>query len=77
MPRSAPTLCIHCGQAAGDPTRFNRLQDGRACPTCADRLLAMLPSVLPASKEAVAELEDATDDEIEVEADSDDYDRPA
>ncbi|NUP96722.1 MAG: hypothetical protein HUU28_11225 [Planctomycetaceae bacterium] len=76
MPRSAPTLCIHCGQAAGDPTRFNRLQDGRACPTCADRLLAMLPPVLPASKEAVAELEGA-EDEDEVEVEADDYDRPA
>ncbi|MCY3001922.1 MAG: hypothetical protein NTV21_08960 [Planctomycetota bacterium] len=76
MPRSAQTLCIHCGQAAGDPTRFNRLQDGRACPTCADRLLAMLPPVLPAVKGAVAELEDA-EDEVEVEADGDDYDRPA
>ena len=76
MPRSATTLCIHCGQSAADPTRFNRLPDGRACPTCADRLLASLPPALPATKEAVAEPEDA-DCEVEVEADGDDYDRPA
>lgn len=74
MPRSAQTLCIHCGQAAGDPTRFNRLQDGRACPTCADRLLAMLPPVLPAVKGAATELVES-EDEVELEAD--DYDRPA
>lgn len=76
MPRSATTLCIHCGQSADDLTRFNRLADGRACPTCADRLLASLPPVLPASKASGPVLVEEQD-EVEVEADGDDYDRPA
>lgn len=43
-----PTLCFHCGQSAGEPLRLNRLDDGRICPSCADRVLVALPPVLPA-----------------------------
>ena len=76
---SAPTLCIHCGLSAGDPPRLNRLQDGQVCPVCADRLLAMLPPVLPA--EALnAENAGAgeSDDEAPApEYDAADFDQPA
>ncbi|MBM3991512.1 MAG: hypothetical protein FJ298_10965 [Planctomycetes bacterium] len=47
MRRENYPICFQCGQATGDLTRFNRLHDGRACPACAERLLAALPSLLP------------------------------
>lgn len=71
MARETQSICIQCGQATGDTTRFNRLPDGRPCAPCADRLLAALPSVLPASV-----LPEAEPFEEYVEGD-DDYDRPA
>jgi hypothetical protein len=40
-------VCIGCGQPTGPLPRLNRLPNGRACPTCQDRLLATLPPLLP------------------------------
>jgi hypothetical protein len=41
------TICMGCGQATGPEPRLNRLPDGRACSSCADRLLDSLPPLLP------------------------------
>jgi len=49
---SNPTLCFTCGQGADCGTRLNRLDDGRVCPTCAERLMEGLPSLLPGSTPA-------------------------
>jgi len=76
---SAPTLCIHCGLSAGNPPRLNRLEDGRVCPACADRLLMSLPPVLPGSAHLEESLDEA-EGELEAEASEygeTEYDRPA
>jgi len=75
MSNAAPTLCFHCGLAAGDPPRLNRLEDGRVCQACADRLLALLPPALPSydpARDSV--LSDAESSEPEY---GPDYDEPA
>lgn len=78
MLRPVTTICcIQCGQNTGDATRFNRLPDGRACPACADRLLEMLPPLLPGVpqdglNDSAEELES-----LEARDDDGDYDRPA
>lgn len=68
MRRENHPICFQCGQPTGDLTRFNRLHDGRACPACADRLLAALPSLLP-RKSAPTELAQAVENDLD---DSDD-----
>ncbi len=47
MSDSKGSLCITCGQPTGGAPRLNTLASGRACPTCRDRLLESLPSLLP------------------------------
>jgi hypothetical protein len=47
MADGSPSICIHCGQSAHDTTRLNRLEDGRSCTTCAQRLLEVLAPALP------------------------------
>lgn len=76
---SALTLCIHCGLSAGNPPRLNRLEDGRVCPACADRLLMSLPPVLPASAR-LAEVEGEGETDLDAESSEygpPEYDRPA
>jgi hypothetical protein len=41
-----PSICITCGEEASE-TRLNRLEDGRVCPACRDRLLHQLAPLLP------------------------------
>jgi hypothetical protein len=36
-----------CGKPTGPLPRLNQLPDGRACSSCADRLLDSLPPLLP------------------------------
>lgn len=36
-----------CGLDASPAVRMNRLEDGRACPACLERLLDDLPPLLP------------------------------
>jgi hypothetical protein len=31
----------------GEPLRLNRLENGQLCPSCRDRVLDLLPSILP------------------------------
>ena len=47
MKASAEPICFTCGQPAGSPPRLNRLEDGRACPGCAERVQEALPPALP------------------------------
>lgn len=47
MRESSETLCFTCGLPAGEFPRLNHLPSGQVCPTCRDRLLAMLPPLLP------------------------------
>jgi len=42
------TLCFTCGQAVTDPRRFNRLEDDRPCPSCAERAIDAVAPALPA-----------------------------
>ena len=51
------TLCFTCGQAVTDPARFNRLDDDRPCPSCAERAIDAVSPALPArgSKESPVE----------------------
>jgi hypothetical protein len=75
MRRENHPICFQCGQTTGDLTRFNRLPDGRACPTCADRLLFALPSLLP--RESVpTTLDQLVESDLDGE-EADDYDRGA
>ena len=60
------TTCMTCGGLA---ERLNRLEDGRRCPACRDRHLAMAPPILPGYRlealahEAAAEVESELRDE--------------
>ena len=54
-------VCFTCGQPIAEAPKINRLQNGDFCPTCRDRLLDSLPSLLPSCP--VLESEDAVDDE--------------
>ncbi len=54
--------CFTCGLALTDPPRLNHLSSGAVCPSCRDRLLEVLPSLLPGgdpglAREAHPELE--------------------
>lgn len=55
------SICIECGQSAGDPPVLNNLPDGRPCAGCRDRVLDALPAILPHRGEV----------EVEVEVDAD------
>jgi len=57
MPDLRETICITCGQALGEIPRLNRLEDGRPCPSCRDRLLEILPPALPAAVAHEVEVE--------------------
>jgi len=46
---SSETMCIQCGQPAGDPLRLNHMPNGKACVVCRDRLLDSLPAPFPAA----------------------------
>lgn len=47
MADAPQSICIHCGQSAHETSRLNRLEDGRTCTTCAQRLLEVLAPALP------------------------------
>jgi len=57
MSDSKGSLCITCGQPTGGAPRLNTLSSGQACPTCRDRLLESLPSLLPGETEVPEPLE--------------------
>jgi hypothetical protein len=81
MESTSRAVCIQCGQSADDFARLNHLPDGRPCPACAERLLALLPSLLPGVEGGVLpgqEPAPARDSgEASGAAADADYDRPA
>jgi DNA-directed RNA polymerase subunit RPC12/RpoP len=75
MPDPTEPICFQCGQSAAETRRLNRLEDGQACPTCSERLLATLRPLLPGfdpMREPLPEIS------VETELDLDfDEDQPA
>ena len=55
------TTCMRCG---GPTEHLNRLENGRRCPSCRDRHLAMVPPILPGYR--LAELVMEAEEELEV-----------
>lgn len=53
MSEPGSTHCLTCGQDAGPKAFLNRLPTGELCPTCHERVLESLPSLLPSTDEAV------------------------
>jgi hypothetical protein len=53
MDERAEILCFQCGQRIGDPPLVHVLRDGQECPACLDRLLELLPPLIP-SRSATA-----------------------
>lgn len=47
MDGQAEPICFTCGEPAGSPPRMNRLEDGRGCPACMERVQEALPPALP------------------------------
>ena len=43
-------VCFTCGHSVATNPFENRLEDGRACPTCRDRLLEEVSAALPTSQ---------------------------
>lgn len=48
MDQPSTIVCFHCGQAVGDPPRWNTHPSGAPCRVCADRLLESLPPIFHA-----------------------------
>jgi hypothetical protein len=57
MGQSNPSICIQCGHSTDHTQRLNRLEDGRVCTICRDRLLEQLPPLVPTLSYAEAEVE--------------------
>ena len=55
MGESNPSICIQCGHSTDHTKRLNRLEDGRVCTSCRDRLLELLPPMLPTMSYAEVE----------------------
>ena len=51
MRDSSETVCFTCGLPSGEFPRLNHLPGGQVCPTCRDRLMAILPPILPGQEE--------------------------
>jgi len=55
MGESNPSICIQCGHSTDQTKHMNRLEDGRVCNICRDRLLEQLPPLLPTLSYVAAE----------------------
>lgn len=64
MNPSTETICFTCGLPTGFDEgsfpRLNTLTSGQPCPTCHDRLLESLPSILPGSDPEAEEPDERT-----------------
>ena len=69
---SNTTLCFTCGQSANCGEHLNRLDDGRICPTCAERFMDSLPPLLPGNAPEDAEVGEVA---LDLPTDSDTFDR--
>lgn len=67
MSDSIDPRCFTCRQPVGDPPILNRGEDGELCPTCRERVLDSLPTLLPSSP---------VDVEVEAESDVDEAPGP-
>lgn len=47
MARDSAPLCFQCGQATEAGAELNQLPGGEPCPACRERLLDLLPPLLP------------------------------
>ena len=56
------TTCMRCG---GPAEALNRLENGRRCPSCRDRHLAMTPPILPGYRLEQLASEDEDDPSLE------------
>lgn len=54
MAKDSDVVCFTCGLAVGKPLRVNTLPSGAPCPSCRDRVLEALPSLLPRSRRGPA-----------------------
>jgi hypothetical protein len=68
-------VCFTCSQPIAEPPAINRLENGDFCPTCRDRLLDSLPSLLP-SRPGVESEEAPVDEPYPYESTDDGYDPP-
>lgn len=57
MRDSSETVCFTCGLPSGEFPRLNHLPGGQVCPTCRDRLMSILPPILPAVEEELPAME--------------------
>ena len=75
---AAQTVCFTCGMPVGEPLRLNRLDNGQLCPTCRDRVLDLLPSILPdlPSRHASARAEEEDEQAWTPPEAPEDLDRP-
>ena len=62
-------VCFTCGHSVATNPFENRLEDGRACPTCRDRLLDEVAGALPTSTPQTAGLDVDIDFEVHEETD--------
>jgi len=46
MAQALDSICFYCGQGFS-LSAMNRIQGGRPCPVCTERLLAALPPLIP------------------------------
>lgn len=71
---SNPSICFTCAQDTDCGTELNRLEDGRVCPSCAERLINDLPTLLPGGlieEPELAETERAEGPHLVVDSESD------
>ena len=77
MANDRQPVCFTCSQPVAEPPRLNRLESGEPCPTCQDRLLDLLPPLLPGvAPVTVPEGEEALPPEP-IETFSDEHEGPA
>jgi hypothetical protein len=71
------TVCFTCGLPLGEPLRLNRLENGQLCPSCRDRVLDLLPSILPdLPRRGAATAETWEEDALLPPEVPEDFDRP-
>jgi len=69
-------VCFTCSQPIAESPAINRLENGDFCPTCRNRLLDSLPSLLPRRPAVESEEESYGDDSYPYEPSDDGYDPP-
>ena len=68
-------VCFTCSQPIAEGPAINRLENGDFCPSCRNRLLDSLPSLLP-SPQGVENEDAVGDDPYPYERSDDGYEPP-